>query len=291
MKAQRQIASCFLILALHTFPVLAQAPGEPGAGGAGGGRGGGRGRGGASAYPSRAPADPALVEKGRANYSVNCAFCHGSDARGGEGGPNLIRSEIVLRDVNGEGIGPVVRDGRVNAGMPKFPMEAAQISELAAFLHSFPVSSRETGRVPPASILTGDAKKGETYFQTTCGSCHSATGDLKGIAGRVNDPRALQQRWLMPGGGGRGGGNQSASSPVTVTVTLANGQKYNGRLSRLDDFLVSLVEADGTVRTFASRGDVPKVEIHDPLAPHKSLLPRYKDDDIHNVTAYLATLK
>ncbi len=108
-----------------------------------------------AAYPSRPPADPAVVERGRALYGVNCNFCHGSDARGGEGGPNLLRSEMVLNDVNGEMIAPVVQNGRVDQGMPKFPMTLAQISDIAAYIHSFKVGGYDVSRMTPPSIVVG----------------------------------------------------------------------------------------------------------------------------------------
>jgi cytochrome c oxidase cbb3-type subunit 3 len=76
-----------------------------------------------------------------------------------------------------------------------------------------------------------------------------------------------------------------------VTVTLASGEQVEGKLDRLDDFVVSLTTADGTHRSFRTVGDVPKVEVHDPLQPHRDLLRTYTDADIHNVTAYLMTLK
>ncbi len=79
--------------------------------------------------------------------------------------------------------------------------------------------------------------------------------------------------------------------PTTVTVTLPSGEKVEGRLDRIDDFVVALTTADGTRRSFSTNGDTPKVEIHDPLQPHKDLLRVYSDTDIHNVTAYLVTLK
>ncbi len=110
---------------------------------------------------------------------------------------------------------------------------------------------------------------------------------MKGIAARIADARTLQQRWIMPSGGGRGGGQ---ATPVTVTVTVG-GKKIEGRLGRIDDFIVTLTEADGTPRTFRRDGDNPKVEVHDPLQPHKDLLRVYSDKDIHDVTAYMVTLK
>ena len=245
------------------------------------------------AFPQHPPADPAVVDRGQAVYGVHCAFCHGSDARGGEGGPNLIRSELVMNDQKGETIAPVVQAGRPDAGMPKFDLSAAQISDIAAFLHSFRVNGRDAARNRPPTVLVGDAKAGALYFQGKCASCHSPTGDLKGLAAKITDPKMLQQTWLAPGGGGRMGGPSPATSvpPTTVTVTLASGQKIEGRLIRLDNFTLTLVQADGTSRSLRRNGDSPMVEVHDPLEPHRRLLPVYTDKDIHDITAYLATLK
>jgi cytochrome c oxidase cbb3-type subunit III len=233
-----------------------------------------------------------MIDRGRALYGVNCQFCHGSDARGGEGGPNLLRAQTVLNDQNGELIAPVVQNGRVDQGMPKFPMTNAQVADIAAFLHNFRVAGYDASRMKPPTILVGDAAAGEAYFKTKCASCHSVTGDLKGIGGKYAEPRDLQQTFVMPGGGGRGRGATSSNvPPTTVAVTLPSGQKTEGRLVRIDDFIVTLAEADGTPRSFRRDGDKPKVEIKDPLQPHKALLGVYTDKDIHNLTAYLVTVK
>jgi cytochrome c oxidase cbb3-type subunit 3 len=232
-----------------------------------------------------------MIERGKALYGVNCQFCHGSDARGGEGGPNLLRAEIVLNDQNGELIGPVIQNGRIDQGMPKFPMTNSQVADVAAFIHSFRVAGYDNSRMKPPTILVGDAAAGETYFKAKCATCHSVTGDLKGIGGKFAEPRDLQQMFVMPGGGGRGRGAPANVPPTTVTVTPSSGQKAEGRLVRVDDFIVTLADADGTQHTFRREGDKPKVEIHDPLKPHKDLLRVYSDKDIHNVTAYLVTVK
>ena len=240
-----------------------------------------------AAFPDRAPGDPVVVQRGKTLYGVHCAFCHGVDARGGSGGINLIRNAMVLNDKNGELIGQAVREGR--SGMPKFELADAQISDMSAFIHSFKVGGYDVSRMKPETIVTGDAKSGEAYFQKTCSGCHSVSGNLKGIASRIADPKQLQQTWLMPGSGGRGGA-PSRVTPTTVTVTQA-GKTYNGRLLRIDDFFVSLIEEDGNSRSFVRDGESPKVEIHDPVAGHRKLLPAYSDDDIHNLTAYLVTVK
>src|SRR5207302_1952904 len=155
-------------------------------------------------------------------------FCHGSDARGGEGGPNLIRSQLILNDQKGELIAPVVQNGLPDRGMPKLDLTATQISEIAAFIHSFRVGGYDISRQRPPSTLVGDAKAGEAYFQAKCAAWHSVTGDLKGFGAKFTDIKMLQQTWLMPGGGRGGFGGQAAPAnvpPTKVTVTLPSGQK------------------------------------------------------------------
>jgi cytochrome c oxidase cbb3-type subunit III len=241
-----------------------------------------------TAYPHKAPADPAVVMRGRQIFSANCSFCHGSDARGGEGGPNLIRSQLVLDDNNGELIIPVVQNGRPDKGMPKFDLSTEEIASIAAFIHSAPVGGRAatTGTVDP---LVGDAKAGEAYFNGAgkCATCHSVSGDLAGIGAKFPDVRALQGTMLS----GEPMGQFSAVPWKTVTVTLPNGQTVEGKLYQIDDFVVSLIDADGNYHSYTRQGDSPKVVIKNPLQPHLDMLPTLKDDDIHNLTAYLVTLK
>jgi cytochrome c oxidase cbb3-type subunit 3 len=146
--------------------------------------------------------------------------------------------------------------------------------------------------VAPASILVGDSKAGQQYFDAKCAGCHSATGDLKGFAARISDARMLQNTWVAGGGGGRrrGPAAESNAPPVTATISLPSGA-ITGRLLRIDDFEVSIVLEDGTVRSVRRTGAVPKVEVHDPMQAHRDLLSVYSDQDIHNITSYLATLK
>ena len=129
------------------------------------------------------------------------------------------------------------------------------------------------------------------YFNAKCGACHSTTGDLRGIGSRLSDPTALQNYWISGGGGLGRGGRGGRGRPIPVSVTSAPGQKVDGTLVRLDDFYVVVELADGTQRTFRRDGERPVVDVRDPLEPHKQLLPTYTDKDIHNVTAYLVTLK
>ena len=269
----------------------------------------GRGRG-PGVFPAqqRPPGDPAVVARGKALFGVSCALCHGNDLRGGQlNGPNLLRSQLVLSDQAGELIVPVIQGGRPDKGMPPIPMPEADAKAIAEFIHSQTALSPRQGMPPPSetpivlNILVGDAAAGRVYFEAKCASCHSPVGDLQGIATRVPDAKALQNLWVSGGSaGGRGGrgaagrgAGPNAPNPraVTAVVTLPSGEKVEGRLLRLDDFIVTLTLADGTTRSFTRNGPRPRVEVRDPLEPHRALLTVYTDKDMHDVTAYLATLK
>jgi cytochrome c oxidase cbb3-type subunit 3 len=249
----------------------------------------------------RPPASPEVLARGKAQYAV-CSACHGADARGGQlGGPNLLRSQLVLDDKDGELIVPVVQNGRPGPPpMPPLPLPVDDIKAIAAWLHSLQAQGTNQGGPPPGpetelNILIGDAKAGEAFFARTCASCHSATGDLQGLAARVASPMALQNMWVSGGvarpRGARRGGPPPTSKPVTATVTLASGEKVSGRLARLDDFLVTLVLDDATTRTIARKGASPKIEVQDPLAKHRELLGILTNTNMHDVTAFLSTLK
>jgi len=281
-------------------PQTPPGPATPG----GAGRGG---RGQIATFPAqqRPPGDPALIARGKSLFEVNCRLCHGADLRGGDmGGVNLLRSDLVLRDQHGELILPVVHGGRANPGMPPMPpfpqISDDDVKALAEYIHSVAATMRGQGNPPPGTepvvlnIVVGDPAAGKTYFEQKCASCHSTSGDLAGLASRYTDPVQLQNAWVAGGGGGgRGGrgGGRGSRAQTTVTVTTPQGPRVQGRLDRIDDFIVVLTPADGGQRSFRRVGDVPRVEINDPLEGHRKLLPVYTDKDIHDVTAYLVTVK
>jgi cytochrome c oxidase cbb3-type subunit 3 len=250
----------------------------------------------------RKAADPEVIARGKAVFGVNCVPCHGADARGGQlNGPNLLRSQLVLADQDGERIEPVIHDGRPERGMPAFPLDAEDSKAVVEFIHSLTAASPGQGapprvEAPPPDIVVGNAEAGRTYFAGHCGACHSADGDLRGIATRVSDAKALQNLWVSGGetsrgGRGRGRGGEPAGPAVTATVTPRGGQPVTGRVVFIDDFEIKIVEADGTLRAFARTGAVPRVVISDPLAKHKELLSTLTDTAMRDVTAYLVTLK
>lgn len=251
-------------------------------------------RGGFVPGQKRAPEDPAQVARGKMLYGVDCRGCHGADLRGGDlGGPNLLRSQVALSDLHGELIVPIIHGARQKMGMPAIPVDDADAHALAAYVRSVIETIKGQGAPPEAghpvpSILVGNASEGKAYFATKCAACHSATGDLSGIASRIHDDKRLQDAFLS--GETRGDDDDSAHT-VAATVTLPSGETVKGSLVHVDEFLVTIKLADGTQRTFRRTGDTPGVEITDPLKVHRDMLAEYTDKDIHDVTAYLATLK
>lgn len=237
--------------------------------------------------------DQAAVERGRKIFVPTCGFCHGNDARG-KSGPDLVRSALVLHDNKGDTIGPVIRNGRPDRGMPAFPsLSPEQIADISTFLHSraADVSNRFGYKI--GDIVTGDPQKGSVFFngEGHCDTCHSPTGDLAHVATKY-DAVELQRRMLYPAPNLLDvflGKAVKPPAPTKVTVHLPSGEQVSGTLDHIDEFAVTMHDSSGWYRSF-SRENVT-VDLQDPRAAHAALLPKYTDDDMHNVLAYLETLK
>jgi cytochrome c oxidase cbb3-type subunit 3 len=254
------------------------------------------GRGGRGAAFSPGPADKQVVDtaaadRGRRVYAAECIDCHGTHARGGDKGADLVRSEVLLHDRYGSTIGPFLKKGHPTQTTPVAQLKESQIVDLSHTLHQ-EVYNTLRAALQIQNIVTGDPQAGAAYFNGDgkCASCHSAAGDLAHIASRMDAP-ALQQRFLFPGGrgGGRGRGG-AGGKPVTVTVTPASGAPITGSLVHLDDFNVSLRDSSGEYRSF-KRTAALKVAKNDPAQAHHDLLDKYTDKNIHDILAYLETLK
>jgi cytochrome c oxidase cbb3-type subunit 3 len=261
-----------------------------------GGRGAGAGsRGGFPQY-TRPMASQDVLARGKALYDTNCASCHADDLRGvpAKNGPNLLRAEASMRDQAGERVAASLAKHNPVVNLPQ--TDTAAISE---YIHSVQATMGGQGSPPgrnPAgltyNVLVGDPKAGEAAFTTLCSACHSVTGDLKGIAAKYEDPKDLQNAWVSgtAGGGGRGFGRGGRPG----TITLANGQKIEGRITRSDDFMAVVTLPDGTRKSFTRDNGVPEVEIKDPQEAHKKMILAMDDPDnknMHDITAYLATVK
>jgi len=276
------VAAALLGLLASVAPLRAQPP--PG------------GRGAADTGVERLRAfDPAAVERGRTVFGEKCGACHRANARGGQGfaGPDLIRSVLVLQDVNGRQIAAHLQ----GAHKPVFALAAPDSADIGTFLHREITYAAERTNYQLQYVMVGNAKAGEAYFNGAgrCSTCHSPAGDLKGIGSRYDGP-ALQSliAFGTVGGGGRGRGGETASSSRSArraVVTLPSGETVSGVLLRLTDFDVTIRDDQGAQRSWLRSGSVPKIAVTDPLQGHIDQLPKYTDADIHDLAAYLATLK
>jgi cytochrome c oxidase cbb3-type subunit 3 len=223
----------------------------------------------------------AAAQDASAVFLQQCGFCHGRDAAGGEEGPDLTRSKLVAADVAGDKIAPVIREGRPEKGMPRFNLPDAQIAALVAFIHDQKTKAEaligKRRGVDVADLQTGNAEAGKSYFKGNCAACHSPTGDLAGIATRF-DGLKLEQRFLYPRG-----------AKSKLTVTLASGEKITGELAYRDEFTVGLRDEAHHYRSWSTKN--VKFSIDAPAEAHADLLAKYSDDDIHNLMAYLQTLR
>ena len=282
------LAGC-AILALLAAPA-AQAQEEAGgtqAGRGGGGRGGRGGGRNLREFLGLGPApDEAAAKKGEPLYRENCAACHGENGRGAQA-PSLVRSVLVLHDEKGEAIAPLLRNGRPQAGMPAFPsLGAEDVYNIAEYLHLQVELAANRGTYGSTysglrSQTSGDARRGEAFFQGAggCAHCHSPSGDLAGIGRKYPQAAAMQARFLWP----------ATPGPAKARITTAAGETIAGTIRSLTDFDVSLVDAAGAYH-YWPRAAV-KIEIEDRLAGHRALLPKYTDAEMHDLTAYLESLK
>ena len=185
--------------------------------------------------------------------------------------------------MKGDKIGEVIRLGRPDKGMPAMPVTDQQVLDIAAYLHARAAEALRSAEVPSAypmeKLLTGDPEAGEAYFKGAggCKSCHSPMGDLATIAAKYS-PIDLEARMLYPRG-----------KHTIVVVTLPSGEQVKGPLAHADDFVIALRDASGWYRSFSR--DRVKVELQDPLAAHRELLDKLTQADVHNLFAYLESLK
>lgn len=227
----------------------------------------------------RQKVDPAAATRGRAVWALDCINCHGALAKGTSNGPDLIRSDLVLRDRLGSEIGPALKrlPGH-DVGITQ-----AQLVDLTHFLkEQVEATAKDRNPAVEPNVLTGDAVAGRAYFEGEggCGKCHSATGDLAGIASQYADPLDLEQRFLFP----------RRTKRVQATLTPMSGVAVTGEVLNIDDFEIAVRDADGSYHEW-TRGPGMRVEIHDPLEAHHALLDRYTDKQIHDTVQYLESLK
>jgi cytochrome c oxidase cbb3-type subunit 3 len=273
------------LLLLTGFLALAQTPPPPPAAPAQQTRrGGGRGNTREFLGLGREP-DKESAARGAKLYGPACGFCHGPAARGGEG-PDLVRSTAVLHDDRGEIVGPIVHEGRKGTPMPAFPaFTDDQLKDIAEYLHMQVELAVNRSTYKPLNVVTGDAKAGQAFFDGDgkCTTCHSVTGDLAHVGSKY-EPADLQAAILYPAARG------NAANGTKVTVTLPDGKTLTGKVKHLDDFYVSFSDDAGNYQSINLDKGV-KVEVEDKLIAHRRMLDQMNDKRMHDLAAYLVTMK
>lgn len=132
-------------------------------------------------------ADPAATEMGQRLFLTNCAQCHGSDARGGKGFPNLTDNDWLYGG-DPEMIKTSITNGR-NGVMP--PLAAAvggddAVKDVANYVLSLSGRTHDELR----------AARGKTKFGTICIACHGPDGKGNKIVGA---PNLTDDIWLYGG--------------------------------------------------------------------------------------------
>jgi cytochrome c oxidase cbb3-type subunit 3 len=290
---------CIVLMSLAAF--------APGASAQRGGRGGGAPGGVAAAnrpidITAKSAFDMASVDRGSKIYAAQCASCHGADARGGKlakTDSDLMRSDLVAMDHSGRELPGFLALGRPDKGMPKFELSHDDGVDLATWLHYQVTVTVARNDYKRPNLFSGDAKAGEAFFNGSvgkCSTCHSLTGDLKGIGQKTNNDAGNMQAAILGGaigggrggrgGGGRGGGGGGGGN-VTATVTLKSGEKFTGSPVMVGDFVVEIKLPTGENKTWIRNDGWPQVAEVNKMQAHIDLMKKYTDDDIHNLAAYL----
>ena len=229
--------------------------------------------------------DKAAAARGGPLFQQTCAFCHGPQARGATGS-NLITAEVVLDDDHGEHLVPFLKKGLPDKGMPAFAtMSDSELKDVAEFIHLQVEEVANRGAYHVLNILVGDRVKGRSYVETNCASCHGVETFTQ-IGSRFRSPEQLQKEWIWPA---RSSGAAANQPEVTATVETPNGNPITGRVIQVSDFRITLLNSSGT--HVIDRGPGVIVHMSDPLAAHQDLIMTMTNDDMHNVTAYLDSLK
>lgn len=269
------VACTGALLTLLTAIATAQAPS------------GSSGRGGRTPLP---PLDEATSDRGKIVYIAHCASCHGPDARGTARGVDLARAFSVRLDPRGAQLGPLLSSGHNDNSVPPIHLTDAEISDIAMYLRFVVnLATAGDGNVAP-NIIVGNASDGKAFFygEGKCSTCHSVTGDLKGIGSKYT-ATMLQNRIVLPRGRGPHGRNDPPEPARTVTITKPDGSTESGTLVTISDFLVTFRDSSGEMHSATRRGDVPKVTIHDSLAAHIESMRRMTTKQMHDLTAFLVT--
>lgn len=228
--------------------------------------------------PFQSPDDRA---RGAVFFRSQCASCHGADATGGAGGPNLTTGTF-RHAASDEGLFKVITKGVAGTPMPGFSMNGREIWQIVGYLRSLSATRM-------AEQAKGDAAKGRSLVTAQkCMGCHWLNGagaprglDLSAIGTRLSvgelkralmEPSAdvAPQYWLWEG-------------------KLRSGEAIKGHRLNEDTFSLQIMDSTGKLR------GIDKAVLAEQKLERRSAMPSFKDRlseaQLNDIVSYLVTLK
>jgi len=144
--------------------------------------------------------DKQAMEMGKRLYLTYCMQCHGADARGAKGFPNLTDSDWQFGGEPAQ-IEQTIADGRMGVMPAHAQLGADTIKDLANYVRSL-------SGLPNDSVRAAKGK--EAFASAGCSGCHGP--DAKGMTA-LGAPNLTDKVWLY------------GSSEATIVETITNGRQ------------------------------------------------------------------
>jgi len=232
---------------------------------------------------------------GEVIFRLNCADCHGLDARGGGHGPNLTASRLI-RTGSDAALTRVITQGVPGTAMPANDLTEQEIRMVIAYIRSLTGGAQNS--------VHGNPTRGKEIFngKGNCTSCHMVNGqggrlgpDLS-MAGSSRSIEFLTDSIRDPSKDlteGLGQLNRQFESPAiyeTVTVVTSDGRRIVGVPKNEDNFSLQMIDVNQDLQLFM-KSDLKEV-IHE----RKSLMPAYDEQalskiELQDLLTYLQGLR
>lgn len=233
------------------------------------------------------------IREGASVFRINCAMCHGLNARGGSRGPDLARGVFTHGGTDAE-IFHTITHGVPGTLMPANDITTTETWQVIAYLRSLAPKRPEND--------LGDPQAGEKLFfgGANCSACHMVHGhggrlgpDLSRVGSersqrylleKIRNPNIDVAPGLMP---------PDMEWPIeyrTVTVVTKGGQTITGVIRDEDSFTIQLMDNAEDFHFF-QKSDLASItyDSHSMMPPFGPAL--LSERQLHDLVAYLETLR